>query len=309
MVFSGHGRLKLKPQHSSWFRSLQFKTWAAGSILAVVGMPLLAWFTRHDPLKCEAFTFLGGSVSGLVITLGSIHVLWVFPGFVNRVKSAGGDPEVVVRLTTFHNLNVTRVIFRFLMLIPLLILAVDGVTAHPHVNESPLWTDLLASLGGIGMVVSSTVTLLIFFPRSIEREAGYKPQLKFSSGKSDEISLEPIDGVSNSHMEVEGHDSSLPQNAPLSPTTKTQSLIEEGTCTKTKRTEVWEMVTPNKNGSSVPHANRIDLNVSPRATLQPPARPQRPNLHPLLMNYSSPINFTEEDCSPPRRLYRPENPV
>jgi hypothetical protein len=43
--------ITVKPQHSTWFRSLQFKTWAAGSILAVVGMPLLTWFTRHDPLK------------------------------------------------------------------------------------------------------------------------------------------------------------------------------------------------------------------------------------------------------------------
>lgn len=33
---------------------------------------------------------------------------FVFPRFLDTVKSAGGAPEVVIRLTTFHDLNVSR---------------------------------------------------------------------------------------------------------------------------------------------------------------------------------------------------------
>ena len=61
--------------------------------------------------------------------------------------------NTLIKLTTFYELNVSgtitasspevksplqtiRVIFRFLMVIPLLILGFDGVTPHHHVNSS-----------------------------------------------------------------------------------------------------------------------------------------------------------------------------
>lgn len=46
------------PKHTSWFRSLHFKIWAVGSLIAIVGMPLVTIFTRHDPLKVSILTTL-----------------------------------------------------------------------------------------------------------------------------------------------------------------------------------------------------------------------------------------------------------
>ena len=43
-----------------------------------------------------------------------------------------------------------------------------------------LWVDLLAVMGGIGCMVSSIMTLFIFFPRSMSREAGYNSKMMTS---------------------------------------------------------------------------------------------------------------------------------
>jgi len=59
------------------------------------------------------------------------------------------------------------------------------------VNESAFWTDLLAMLGAIGCIVSSIITLLIFFPRSIAKEAGYKPRHKTVSQPSRGVHVGP----------------------------------------------------------------------------------------------------------------------
>lgn len=75
-----------------------------------------------------------------------------------------------MRLTKFSELNRIRVVFRFLFTIPLLILGVDGVAPHHHVNEKMIWTDLLIVISGFGCAISSAITLVIFFPRSIEGE-------------------------------------------------------------------------------------------------------------------------------------------
>ncbi|RPD57949.1 hypothetical protein L226DRAFT_470081 [Lentinus tigrinus ALCF2SS1-7] len=153
-----------------WFRSLYFKTWIVGSLIAISYMPLVTIFTRADPLKCEAFTFLAGSLGSLSLTLWFMPILWAFPTFINNLKKNGVDIRTIVRLTTFHELNCLRVVFRFLFVAPLLILAIDGVRPHQHVNESPFWTEFLASVSGIGCCISSAITLVIFFPRSVEGE-------------------------------------------------------------------------------------------------------------------------------------------
>ncbi|CCO37954.1 hypothetical protein BN14_12114 [Rhizoctonia solani AG-1 IB] len=170
---------------TSWFRSIHFKCWVVGSVLAITGLPIIAVFTRENPLKCEAWTIFVGSIGSLLITLWFLRVLWLFPAFLRRVKNEGAEPEVVVRLSTFHELNIIRVVFRFMFVLPLLTLSADGIKPHHnHVNESALWTDLLAMLGAIGCIVSSIITLLIFFPRSIAKEAGYKPRQKTMSQTS-----------------------------------------------------------------------------------------------------------------------------
>ena len=89
------------------------------------------------------------------LTLWFMPILWTFPTFINNLvsvlyppsgscvvltrsqKKNGVDTRTIVRLTTFHELNCLRVVFRFLFVAPLLVLAVDGVRPHQHVNEDP----------------------------------------------------------------------------------------------------------------------------------------------------------------------------
>ncbi|CDO75963.1 hypothetical protein BN946_scf184888.g13 [Trametes cinnabarina] len=152
-----------------WFRSLYFKTWVVGSVVAVTYMPLVTIFTRSDPIKCEAFTFLAGSLGSLSLTLWFLPILWSFPSFLRGLDNCV-DTRTIVRLTTFHELNCVRVVFRLIFVIPLLILAVDGIRPHQHINESLFWTELLTSLAALGCMISSAITLVIFFPRSVETE-------------------------------------------------------------------------------------------------------------------------------------------
>jgi len=157
-----------------WFRSLYFKTWVAGSAVAVVYMPLVTTFTRSDPLRCEAYSFLAGSLGSLSLTLWFTPILWTFPRFLRDLQREGVDMNTVVRLTTFYELNAIRVVFRFLFCVPLLVLGIDGVRPHQHINESGFWTEILTIIAGIGCVVSSGITLVIFFPRSVESEIANK---------------------------------------------------------------------------------------------------------------------------------------
>ncbi|KAF9505903.1 hypothetical protein BS47DRAFT_1431394 [Hydnum rufescens UP504] len=159
----------------NWFKSPYFFTWAIGSILALAGLPATVLATRHDPLKAESWLFFVGSMFDLLITLASLKVLWQFPRFLVLVRNQGADPETMVRLETYSQLNSIRVLFRFLFVIPLFILAVDGIRpGHTHtVNQHMFATDFLAMIAGIGCFVSSMLTLLVFFPRSVVQESGY----------------------------------------------------------------------------------------------------------------------------------------
>jgi len=157
-----------------WFRSWYFRTWIFGSCVAVIYMPLLTILTRSDPIKCEAYTFLGGSLGSLSLTLWFTPILWAFPAFLASLKSEGVDTGTIVRLTKFHELNMIRIVFRFFFVVPLVILGADGVTPHTHINESMLWTDFLIMIAGFGCCISSALTLVIFFPRSVEGEIAAK---------------------------------------------------------------------------------------------------------------------------------------
>lgn len=119
--------------------------------------------------------FLVGSSASALTTLAFLYVLSNFPSFIRQVKSGGAEPDVVVRLATFYQLNLVRVTFRFMYTVPLFTLALDGVRDGPHVVvRDPFWSDFLLMISGIGCVVSSAITLLIFFPRSLTRESGYE---------------------------------------------------------------------------------------------------------------------------------------
>jgi len=123
-----------------------------------------------DPLLSEAYLFLVGSIGSLCVTLCFLPVLWKFPVFLDGLRREAVDTGTIVRLTKFSELNRIRILLRFLFVIPFLILGIDGVRHEHPLNESMNITDVLGIIAGFGCVVSSGITLVIFFPRSIEGE-------------------------------------------------------------------------------------------------------------------------------------------
>ncbi|KAB5589346.1 Transmembrane protein [Ceratobasidium theobromae] len=166
-----------------WFKSFEYKLWCCGSVGAMVLLPLVTLETRHNVQQIEAWTFFTGSVGSLLVTLWFFKVLWEFPSFLKRIRDENAEPEVIVRLVAFQDLNRLRIVFRLLFVLPLLVLACDGLKPNgPHrIMETAGAVDVLAMIGGIGCIVSSVITLLIFFPRSIAREAGYATRVRTRS--------------------------------------------------------------------------------------------------------------------------------
>lgn len=196
----------------NWFQSPYFKTWIVGSAVAVIYMPLVTVLTREDSLKNEAFVFLAGSLGSLSLTLWFTPILWTFPSFLNNLRVEGVDTATIVRLTKFSELNAIRVVFRFFFTVPLLILGVDGVRPHTHINESMLWTDFLVVIAGFGCAISSALTLVIFFPRSIEgeiaaRDAAKERKLARSFGRSTGVHLD-TDSALQQMSSYQGHPTS-----------------------------------------------------------------------------------------------------
>ncbi|KAG8735362.1 hypothetical protein FRC10_010681 [Ceratobasidium sp. 414] len=286
---------------TSWFRSINFKCWVAGSLSAVIGLPVLAVFMRADPLKTEAWTIFAGSIGSLIVTLWFLRVLWLFPAFLRRVKNEGAEPEVVVRLSTFHELNIIRVVFRFMFVLPLLTLAADGIKPnHNHVNESPFWTDLLAMLGAIGCIVSSIITLLIFFPRSIAKEAGYKPRQKTLSQNSRGVHIGPKNNqnqrqqLTSTPQDVKDpsiYDAPAPEptyTPPLKRDMEDQPRVRLAPIDRAAATGggAWEMVDYQQyqqHGVILP-------TVAPRVG---GSRLRQTALHPMVLNYTSPIDLID----------------
>ncbi|CAE6383914.1 unnamed protein product [Rhizoctonia solani] len=313
---------------TSWFRSVHFKCWVVGSFLAITGLPIIAVFTRENPLKCEAWTIFVGSIGSLLITLWFLRVLWLFPAFLRRVKNEGAEPEVVVRLSTFHELNIIRVVFRFMFVLPLLTLAADGIKPHHnHVNESPFWTDLLAMLGAIGCIVSSIITLLIFFPRSIAKEAGYKPRQKTMSQTSRGVHIGPRNTQSqvqlvSSPSPVDVKDPNLydepaiqqPGYGYRAPTIKIAGASNRAAATGGG---AWDRVGPEEPrgaaGVGVGGAwEMVDYHQYQQHGVILPTHIHRSGstrretaLHPMVLNYTSPIDliegWDESDPFPPAR--------
>ncbi|KAI0253703.1 hypothetical protein BJV78DRAFT_1360034 [Lactifluus subvellereus] len=193
------------PAQRDWFSSLYFRTWIVGSSIAILYMPLVTILTRSDPLKvpcrdsivvetriltfcpskCEAYTFLAGGLGSLSLTLWFIPVLHLFQPFLNGLRKEGVDMNTIVRLTKFHELNTIRTVLRLFFAIPVCILAIDGIRPQHHVNESMFGSEFLLMLAGFGVVLSSGLTLVVFFPRSVENEiaahdAGIRNRLSFS---------------------------------------------------------------------------------------------------------------------------------
>ncbi|KAI0943974.1 hypothetical protein AcV7_010358 [Taiwanofungus camphoratus] len=136
------------PDKDEWFASWEYRLWYCGSIVAILGMPLTALIARRHIDTIDAYIFLSGSSGSTSTTVAFLYVLWRFPGFIRHVKAEGADPAVVVRLATFFQLNLARVVFRFMFTLPLMVLALDGIigTRHP-VNNSLFWTGAVHPTG------------------------------------------------------------------------------------------------------------------------------------------------------------------
>ncbi|KAF7290056.1 hypothetical protein HMN09_01310700 [Mycena chlorophos] len=182
------------PKKREWFSSWEFRAWYIGSMIAILGMPITALLKRHDIETTDAWIFAAGSSAGTFTTVCFLYVLWNFPRFIRSVKAEGAVPDVVVRLATFYHLNCIRVVFRFLFTVPLLTLALDGLTDQKHfyVVNSPFWSDIFLMTGGIGCFISSAITMLIFFPRSMTSEAGYKAHVVSQNSKGRAAATTPL---------------------------------------------------------------------------------------------------------------------
>ncbi|KIY66962.1 hypothetical protein CYLTODRAFT_422976 [Cylindrobasidium torrendii FP15055 ss-10] len=157
------------PQQN-WFKTVYFKIWVVGSGAALIFMPLVAIFTRENKARNEACTFLAGGLGSLVITIWFLPVLWSFNSFLRTLKAEGVDKSTIVKLTKFHELNGIRIFFRFIFTIPLVMLGADGITSHPRINTHQVAVELLTILAALACGASSAITLVIFYPRSIENE-------------------------------------------------------------------------------------------------------------------------------------------
>ncbi|KAA1476951.1 hypothetical protein DENSPDRAFT_740967, partial [Dentipellis sp. KUC8613] len=162
------------PTKREWFSSWEYRVWYLACIAAILGMPLTALVARNDLNTIDAWIFLVGSLGSTTTNVAFLYVLFRFPTFLRHVKLEGAQPDVVVRLATFYELNLLRVIFRFMAGISLLILAADGIRGSHSINRSLFWSDFLLMLAALGQFVSSAITLLIFFPRSFTTESGYR---------------------------------------------------------------------------------------------------------------------------------------
>lgn len=56
--------------------------------------------------QIDAWIFLVGSLGSTVTNVTFVYVLIRFPAFLRHVKAEGAQPDVVVRLSTFFELNV-----------------------------------------------------------------------------------------------------------------------------------------------------------------------------------------------------------
>ncbi|KAI8971026.1 hypothetical protein BD414DRAFT_229465 [Trametes punicea] len=225
--------LHQNPNKEAWFSSWEYRLWYMGSLVALIGLPLTALVTRKNLDTVDAYIFLVGSAGSTSTTISFLYVLWRFPKFIRHVKAEGADPTVVVRLATFYQLNQARVVFRFLFTLPLLVLALDGIIGHSHpVNRNLFLTDFFQMIAGIGCFVSSMITLLIFFPRSIVREAGYKPKLSSTiaaSPKSPPITppsrsapFPPHAPSAHHHLPMHISGAPVPQSTVFAPMTETE---------------------------------------------------------------------------------------
>jgi len=308
------------PSKRDWFESWEVRVWYMGSLIAILGMPLTTLISRRNLDQCEAWVFLVGSSASTATTLCFLYVLINFPIFIRHVKEEGADPDVVVRLATFYDLNVIRVIFRFFFTVPLLVLAIDGIHGRHGIITDPFWSDFLLVLGGIGCFISSAITLLIFFPRSITQETSYSAKMLSMSTKSPVVVSQfptslPTSPTSagpsfrhHSHRRRPSSPIGTPKTPP-SPRTAMSSfhypLPAEDAPEATAQYEIDNIPTKPRRYTDQAHdliqeipyseSSHASHNVVIQAPPQPPPLQSnsQPDLHPYVMTFTSPIDLLD----------------
>ncbi|KAL1745766.1 hypothetical protein HDZ31DRAFT_62855 [Schizophyllum fasciatum] len=167
-----------------WFKSGHFKCWVVGSVIALVYMPVTCALTRHDVLQNEAATFFAGGLGSLLVTIGFVPVLVSFPAFLDALKREDVDMAVIIRLTKFHEMHWIRILCRLLFVVPILALGADGLNGLPKLLSHTSVVDLLSTISAFGCMISSGITLVIFFPRSIEGELRVKDAARARRAKT-----------------------------------------------------------------------------------------------------------------------------
>lgn len=270
----------------NWFQSPYFKTWVIGSIVALIYMPMITSFTRANPLKNEAYTLLAGSLGSLSLTIWFIPVLWTFPKFLENLRSEGVDISTIVKLTKFSELNTIRVVFRFLFTVPIVILGVDGVRPHIHINKNLFATDFLVMISAIGCVVSSAITLVIFFPRSIEGEIAMRDAARerkesrrgISTGFSVEFQVQSSGQCSDAHLVIS--DSNKRDYSPKTEGGQNEDWPEEGS-------EIQPPLRPNRRQEDDIESGgqRVTVHTLSKHHMR------AVNVNPMVTNYTSPIDI------------------
>ncbi|EGO26375.1 hypothetical protein SERLADRAFT_436189 [Serpula lacrymans var. lacrymans S7.9] len=335
-VIAPHGQIIPKPTefydkvNERWILPLYFVfsiAWAFELVVAILGMPLTTLVSRRNLDMCQAWIFLVGSSASTSTTLLFLYVLARFPLFVRRIKDDGAEPDVVIRLVMFYQLNLGRVIFRFLFTLPLFVLALDGVQGNHNVNRNSFWSDFLLAMGGIGCFVSSAITLLIFFPRSLTHELGYtaKAQPQEEVIKASSAALDNAPPPSLHHRHTPSSPKATPHSAPLTPDqpmpiSRSPSLSSED---PHEATPEYELEDPHSYDEH-PHVRMWNLHDAAvqeipysetpyvfdhqsrgwvsRAQQEGNASPS--NLHPYVRTFTSPIDLVDLEEDERRHMHR-----
>ncbi|KAJ7478607.1 hypothetical protein B0H11DRAFT_1279069 [Mycena galericulata] len=309
------------PRKREWFHSWEFRAWYLGSLTAILGLPLTTLIKRNDLETCLPWIFLGGSSAGTFTTVCFLYVLVRFPRFIRSVKAEGAEPDVVVRLSTFYHLNCIRVVFRFFFSVPLLVMSLDALfDKNLIVVRSSFWSDILLMMGGIGSFISSAITMLVFFPRSMTSEAGYKAHAPSQHSKAHRAS------AATDLPDYERHDSPLPSPKSLAsidrpsrtdfhfadaqpdvrysleletPYEARPSTVAQRPLSGTRSDDtVWDggrkpTASTSQLSANHPFAPPLFIDGTPIYIEEIPASPPYPLIHPYAMNFTSPIDLSE----------------
>lgn len=191
--------------------------------------------------------------------------------------------------------------------LPLLVMALDGIRHSDHhpVNESAFWTDCLTMLGGIGCMISSILTLLVFFPRSVSEEAGFRAHNISKQQESHSTTIHKAGSYHNYPTIDDGEvDGQASPSVAIHDAQREQYL--------NYRHSLWrhqsdldsynaEMELDDLSQRQDPFSHQAGKRQN-KIDLQPSRPPSAPPLHPYIASYTSPIDllhYAADEEEPP----------